>query len=77
MTAPAFSARALPPSVFSSAAVAAVVGFGGTVALVVQAGQALGAAPVQIVSMVTALCLGIGLTGMGLSWALKTPVVLA
>ena len=43
----------------------------------VQAGQALGAAPVQIVSMVTALCLGIGLPGMMLSWRLRMPVVLA
>ena len=77
MTAPAFFLRTRPASVFSSAAVATVVGFGGTGALVVQAGQALGAAPVQIVSMVTALCLGIGLPGMMLSWRLRMPVVLA
>lgn len=56
---------------------ATVVGFGGTVALVVQAGQALGADPAQIVSMVTALCLGIGVPGMVLSWRLRMPVVLA
>jgi benzoate membrane transport protein len=43
MTAPAFSMRPPPASAFSSAAVATVIGFGGTVALVVQAGQALGA----------------------------------
>ena len=53
------------------------LGFGGTVALVVQAGQTMGAAPVQIVSMVTALCLGIGLPGLLLSWRLKIPVILA
>lgn len=46
-------------------------------ALVVQAGQVLGASPAQIVSMVTALCLGIGLPGALLSWRLKIPVVLA
>lgn len=46
-------------------------------ALVVQAGQALGASPAQIVSMVTALCLGIGLPGALLSWRLRIPVVLA
>ena len=62
---------------FSAAAVATVVGFGGTVALVVQAGQAMGAAPAQIISMVTALCLGIGLPGAVLSWRLKIPIVLA
>ncbi|WP_235559361.1 benzoate/H(+) symporter BenE family transporter [Brevundimonas sp. Leaf168] len=77
MTAPAFSMRALPASAFSSAAVATVIGFGGTVALVVQAGQALDADAGQIGSMVTALCLGIGLPGAVLSWRLKIPVVLA
>ncbi|MGH7020319.1 MAG: benzoate/H(+) symporter BenE family transporter, partial [Brevundimonas sp.] len=58
-------------------AVATVIGFGGTVALIVQAGQSLGASPAQIISMVTALCLGIGLPGAVLSWRLKMPVVLA
>ncbi|WP_426020542.1 benzoate/H(+) symporter BenE family transporter [Brevundimonas sp. DWR2-3-1b1] len=77
MTAPAFSMRALPASAFSSAAVATVIGFGGTVALVVQAGQALGADADQIGSMVTALCLAIGVPGALLSWRLKIPVVLA
>jgi len=69
--------RLPPPASFSAAAVAMVVGFGGTVALIVQAGQALGASPAQIISMVTALCLGIGLPGAVLSWRLKMPVVLA
>ena len=71
------SLRLPPPASFSAAAVATVIGFGGTVALVVQAGQAMGAAPGQIISMVTALCLGIGLPGAVLSWRLKMPVVLA
>jgi benzoate membrane transport protein len=57
--------------------VATVIGFGGTVALVVQAGQALGADAGQIGSMVTALCLAIGLPGALLSWRLRIPVVLA
>lgn len=71
------SLRLPPPASFSAAAVATVIGFGGTVALVVQAGQTLGASPAQIISMVTALCLGIGLPGAVLSWRLKMPVVLA
>lgn len=71
------SVRLPPPASFSAAAVATVVGFGGTVALIVQAGQAMGASPGQIISMVTALCLGIGLPGAVLSWRLKMPVVLA
>jgi len=53
------------------------IGFGGTVALVVQAGQVLGASPSQIVSMLAALALGIGIPGAILSWRLKIPVVLA
>ncbi|HUH10123.1 MAG TPA: benzoate/H(+) symporter BenE family transporter [Brevundimonas sp.] len=71
------SSRFPPPASFSAAAVATVIGFGGTVALIVQAGQTLGASPAQIISMVTALCLGIGLPGAVLSWRLKMPVVLA
>ena len=71
------SSRLPPPASFSAAAVATVIGFGGTVALIVQAGQTLGASPAQIVSMVTALCLGIGLPGAVLSWRLRMPVVLA
>ena len=71
------SLRLPPPASFSAAAVATVIGFGGTVALIVQAGQTLGASPAQIISMVTALCLGIGLPGAVLSWRLRMPVVMA
>jgi benzoate membrane transport protein len=67
----------LPVSAVTAAAVGTIIGFGGTVALVVQAGQTMGASPVQIISMVTALCLGIGLPGLLLSWRLKIPVILA
>lgn len=67
----------LPVSALSAAAVGVIIGFGGTVALVVQAGHVLGASPDQIVSMVTALCLGIGVPGALLSWRLKVPVILA
>ncbi len=67
----------LPVSALSAAAVGTIIGFGGTVALVVQAGHAMGASPDQIVSMVTALCLGIGAPGVLLSWRLKIPIILA
>lgn len=67
----------LPVSALSAAAVGVIIGFGGTVALVVQAGHTLGASPDQIVSMVTALCLGIGVPGLLLSWRMKVPVILA
>lgn len=67
----------IPLSSLSAAAIAALVGFGGTVVLVVQAGQTIGGSAAQIGSMVTALCLGIAIGGAGLSYRLKMPVVLA
>jgi benzoate membrane transport protein len=70
--------RALPPlSAWSSAVIAALIGFGGTIALIVQAMQAMGASVLQTASAVTALCLGIALAGAALSWRLRIPVVLA
>ncbi|WP_343612905.1 benzoate/H(+) symporter BenE family transporter [Novosphingobium sp.] len=70
--------RALPPlSAWSSAVIAALIGFGGTIALIVQAMQAMGASVLQTASAVTALCLGIALAGTALSWRLRIPVVLA
>lgn len=70
--------RNLPPiSAWSSALIAGLVGFGGTIALVVQAMRNLGASPTQTGSAVTALCLGIAFAGAALSWRLRIPVVLA
>lgn len=66
-----------PVSAWSSALIAALVGFGGTVALVVQAMRALGATVEQTGSAVTALCLAIGLAGAVLSIRGRMPVVLA
>src|SRR5690606_30221604 len=47
------------------------------VALIVQAMRTLGASVEQTGSAVTALCLGIGLTGATLSFRLRMPIVLA
>lgn len=70
--------RLLPPvPAWSSALIAALVGFGGTIALVVQAMRHLGASAEQTGSAVAALCLGIALAGAALSWRLRMPVVLA
>lgn len=70
--------RSMPPvPAWSSALIAALVGFGGTIALVVQAMRNLGASAGQTGSAVTALCLGIALAGAALSWRLRMPVVLA
>ncbi len=70
--------RKLPPlPAWSSALLAALVGFGGTVALIVQALRTLGASVEQAGSAVTALCLGVAVTGAALSYWLRLPVVLA
>jgi len=66
-----------PVTAWSSALIAALVGFGGTVALVVQAMRNLGASVEQTGSAVTALCLGIAITGAALSLKLRIPIVLA
>ncbi|MDO9367733.1 MAG: benzoate/H(+) symporter BenE family transporter [Sphingopyxis sp.] len=70
--------RQLPPApAWSSALIAALVGFGGTIALVVQAMRNLGASAEEAGSAVTALCLAIALAGATLSLRLRVPVVLA
>jgi benzoate membrane transport protein len=66
-----------PPSAWIAAFVATVVGFGGTVAFVVQAMQALGASGAQIGTALTALCLGIALGSAALSIHQRVPVILA
>lgn len=68
----------LPPvTAWSSALIAVLVGFGGTVALVVQAMRTLGASVEQTGSAVTALCIAIAVTGAALSLKLRMPIVLA
>ncbi len=68
----------LPPvPAWSSALIAALIGYGGTVALIVQAMRALGGTVEQTGSALTALCLGIAITGGILSLKLRIPVVLA
>ena len=76
-TRPPWGVLATPPSAFVAALIATLVGFGGTVALIVQAGQHLGGSPGQIGSTVTALCLGIAVAGAGLCVGLRMPIVLA
>lgn len=66
-----------PIPAWSSALIAALIGFGGTVALVVQAMRTLGASVEQTGSAVTALCLGIAIAGALLSLRLRMPIVLA
>jgi len=64
-------------SIFSSAFVAAIVGFGSTLALLIAAAQALGATQDQTASWVTAICLAKVVETGFLSWRYKMPIVTA
>ena len=64
-------------SVISSATVAAIVGFAGTLALLIAAAQALDATPAQTASWVTAICLAKVFETGWLSWRYKLPIVTA
>jgi benzoate membrane transport protein len=57
--------------------IAVLVGFTSSVAIVFQAAQGLGATPGQITSWVWALCVGTGLTSIGLSLWYRQPVLTA
>ena len=60
-----------------SAFVAAIVGFGGTLALIIAAADAVGATQAQTASAVTALCLAMAVETLYLSWRTKMPVISA
>jgi len=64
-------------SVVLSGVVAALVGFGGTVALLVAAAQAVGADAAQTASWVTALCLSMAATSAWLSVRHRMPIITA
>jgi benzoate membrane transport protein len=64
-------------SVVAAALVAAIVGFGGTIALVVSAAVAVGADQTQIASWVTAICLAMVAETAILSWRYRMPIVTA
>jgi benzoate membrane transport protein len=60
-----------------SAFVAAIVGFGGTLALIIAAADAVGASRGQTASWVTAICLAMAFETAWLSWRTKMPVITA
>jgi benzoate membrane transport protein len=64
-------------SLFSAALVAALVGYGSTIALVLAAAQAVGASPAQTASWVVAVCFGKAIGSALLSAWSRVPVVLA
>lgn len=64
-------------SVPASAFVAAIVGFGGTLALIIAAASAVGATREQTTSWVAAVCLAMAFETAWLSWRYRMPVVTA
>ncbi|MBS7536367.1 benzoate/H(+) symporter BenE family transporter [Ancylobacter sonchi] len=64
-------------SVVTSAVVAALVGFGGTLALIVAAAQAVGSSPAQTSSAVIGLCLSMAATSAFLGWRYRMPIITA
>ncbi|MFD1985010.1 benzoate/H(+) symporter BenE family transporter [Mesorhizobium newzealandense] len=60
-----------------SAFVAAIVGFGGTLAIVIAAAKAVGATQIETASWVTAICLAMAIECLWLSWRTKMPVITA
>jgi benzoate membrane transport protein len=64
-------------SLISAALVAALVGYGSTIALVLAAAAAVGAGPDEAASWVLALCWAKGIGSAVLSWQSRVPVVLA
>ena len=60
-----------------SAFVAAIVGFGGTLALIIAAADAVGATQLETASWVTAICLAMAGESLFLSWRTRMPVITA
>jgi benzoate membrane transport protein len=61
----------------ASAMTAVVVGFASTILLVMEAARAVGATPSQQASSAAALCFGMAVTTLILSWHSKMPMVVA
>ncbi|WP_127088565.1 benzoate/H(+) symporter BenE family transporter [Aquabacter cavernae] len=64
-------------SVLVSSLVASLVGFGGTLALIIAATVAVGASPAESASAVAALCAGVAATSLFLSLRYRMPIVTA
>ncbi|WP_237685018.1 benzoate/H(+) symporter BenE family transporter [Szabonella alba] len=64
-------------SLFSSALVASLVGYGASVAILLAAARSLGASPAETASWLLAICLAKAVGSAFLSWQSRVPVVLA
>ncbi len=69
--------RPITPPMLSASLVAALVGYGGTVALVLAAATAVGATPAQTTSWLVCVCTMKALGSAFLSWRTRVPTVLA
>jgi benzoate membrane transport protein len=69
--------HAMPLSLITSALVAVVVGFGGAVAVVIAAAEAVGATPAQTASCIPVLCMSMALGSLVLSVRSRMPLILA
>ncbi|QCK84831.1 benzoate/H(+) symporter BenE family transporter [Phreatobacter aquaticus] len=70
----------MPPfslSTVTAGIIAPLVGFAGTVALVIAAAQAVGATPGQTISWLAAISLAKAIGGMALTWRYKIPIIMA
>ncbi len=71
------ASNSFPTSALSAAITASFVGFGGTLAIIISAAQAVGATPGQTASWITAICLAVAIESGVLSWRYKMPIVAA
>ncbi|MDR3517442.1 MAG: benzoate/H(+) symporter BenE family transporter [Azospirillaceae bacterium] len=69
--------RSLPVQAVTAGILTAFVGFGGSFAIVLQGLAAVGATTAQLASALLALCLGMGVVGMGLSRWTRMPISIA
>src|SRR5437764_6485662 len=61
----------------SSATTAVVVGFASTILLIMEAARAVGANPAEQASWAAALCFGMAVTTLIMSWRYRMPIITA
>lgn len=61
----------------SAGFIAAIVGFGGTLAVLIHAATVVGATPTQTASWVSAVCVAIAVSSCFLSWRYRMPIITA
>lgn len=64
-------------NIISASIAAVIVGFASTILLIMEAARAVGATPAQQASWAAALCFGMAITTLILSWRYKMPIITA